>query len=319
MKGKESKYIHIRNSVLSLIGIVVGFLIQGCTTFGEETASRGSKEGILKGAIDDQAMKDQLLTEAKKRLNAKTLTSGETLRSQLNRKTTKVTFTTPNSHVLAESEQYEYARPSVVIIGSVYLCGKCKNLHLSTAAGFAVAEEGVFLTNHHVVSSATNSLGMVAITADGKVAGVTEVLAANQVEDWALLRIPELNLKPLPLKGNVSVGSEVFLVSHPNEHFFSFGKGNVARYGKGKTHSAQGTAKDRKVLGVTEWLEITAEFGKGASGGPVMDACGNVVGLISRVEGAKIADNSEDHNLGRMVFKQCTPAGLILKGAVSTP
>jgi len=311
--------MQVRNSVLSLMAIIVGLLIQGCTTFGDETASRGTKDGILKGAIDDQAMKDQLLSEAKKRLEAKTLTPGETLRSQLNRKTTKVTFAQPNSNVLPASEQYEYARSSVVIMGSVFLCGKCKNLHLSTGAGFAVSEDGVYLTNHHVVSSATNSLGMVAITADGKVAGVTEVLAANQVEDWALVRIPELKLKPLPLKGNVSVGSEVFLVSHPNEHFFSFGKGNVARYGKGKTLSAQGTAKDRKVLGVTEWLEITAEFGKGASGGPVMDNCGNVVGLISRVEGSKVADSSEDHSLGRMVFKQCTPAGLILKGVSSKP
>jgi len=277
------------------------------------------KEGILKGAIDDQSMKEKLLSEAKKRLDAKTLTTGETLRSQLNRKTTKVTFAKPTNHPFPVEEQYAYGRSSVVIMGSVFLCGKCNNLHLSTAAGFAVSEEGVFLTNHHVVSSLTNSLGMVASTADGQVAGVTEVLAANQVEDWALIRIPELKLKPLPLKGNVSVGTEVFLVSHPNEHFFSFGKGNVARYGKGRTFSAQGTKKERHVLGVTEWLEITAEFGKGASGGPVMDACGNVVGLISRVEGAKVADSNEDHNLGRMVFKQCTPIGLIIKGASAQP
>jgi S1-C subfamily serine protease len=311
--------MQVRKSVLSLMAMVVGLMVQGCTTLGDETASSGSKEGILKGAIDDQAMKDQLLAEAKKRLDAKTLTPGETLRSQLNRKSTKVTFAQPNAHVLPASEQYDYARSSVVIIGSVFQCGKCKNLHLSTGAGFAVSEEGVFLTNHHVVSSATNSLGMVAITADGVIAGVTEVLAANQVEDWALIRIPELKLKPLPLKGNVSVGSEVFLVSHPNEHFFSFGKGNVARYGKGKTLSAQGEKKGKQSLGVTEWLEITAEFGKGASGGPVMDACGNVVGLISRVEGAKIADSNEDHNLGRMIFKQCTPIGLVIKGVSAQP
>ncbi len=311
--------MQVRNGVVSLMVVVVGLLIQGCKTFGEETTSRGAKEGILKGAIDDQSMKAQLLSEAKKRLDAKTLTSGDTLRSQLNRQTTKVAFAHPNAHVLPASDQYEHGRSSVVIMGSVYLCGKCNNLHLSTGAGFAVSEDGVFLTNHHVVSSMTNSLGMVAITADGKVAGVTEVLAADPVEDWALIRIPELKLKPLPLKGNVSVGSEVFLVSHPNEHFFSFGKGHVARYGKGKTLAAQGAMKGRQVLGVTEWLEITAEFGRGASGGPVMDTCGNVVGLISRVEGAKIADNSEDHNLGRMVFKQCTPAGLILKGVSSKP
>ncbi|MEI6647710.1 MAG: serine protease [bacterium] len=311
--------MQVRNNMLSLIVIVVGLLVQGCTTSGDEPTSRGTKEGILKGAIDDQMMKDQLLAEAKKRLDAKTLTPGKTLRSQLSRKTTKVTFAMPNSYILPEREQYEYARSSVVVIGSIFQCEKCKNLHLSTGAGFAVSEEGVFLTNYHVVSNATNSLGMVAITADGVIAGVTEVLAAHQVEDWALIRIQELKLKPLPLKGNVSVGSEVFLVSHPNEHFFSFGKGNVARYGKGKTFAIQGTTKERQMLGVTEWLEITAEFGKGASGGPVMDVYGNVVGLISRVEGSKIIDNNDDHNLGRMVFKQCTPIGLIINGVLSQP
>jgi len=311
--------MQVRKNVMGLMVVTVGLLIQGCKTDGNELASLGSKEGILKGAIDDQAMKEQLVLEAKKRLEAKTLTPGETLRSQLNRQTTKVTFTKTNSHILPEREQYEYARSSVVIMGSVFLCGKCNNLHLSTGAGFAVSEDGVFLTNHHVVSSMTNSLGMVAITADGKVAGVTEVLAANQVEDWALIRIPELKLKPLPLKGNVSVGSEVFLVSHPNEHFFSFGKGNVARYGKGRMLSAPGENNGKPSLSVTEWLEITAEFGRGASGGPVMDTCGNVVGLISRVEGQKSPEDKEDQGLGRMVFKQCTPIGLILNGVSSQP
>ena len=54
------------------------------------------------------------------------------------------------------------------------------------------------------------------------------------------------------------MGSEVFLVSHPNEHFFSFGKGNVARYGKGRMLFAQGENKGKPSLSVTEWLEITA-------------------------------------------------------------
>jgi hypothetical protein len=311
--------MQVRTHVMGLMVVTAGLLIQGCTMFGDETASLGSKEGILKGAIDDQAMKEQLLIEAKKRLEAKMLTPGETLRSQLNCQTTKVTFTKPHSRVLRECEQYEYARSSVVIMGSVFLCGKCNNLHLSTGAGFAVSEDGVFLTNHHVVSNMTNSLGMVAITADGQVAGVTEVLAANQVEDWALIRIPELKLKPLPLKGTVLVGSDIFLVSHPNEHFFSFGKGNVARYGKGRMLSARGEKKGKPSLSVTEWLEITAEFGRGASGGPVMDVCGNVVGLISRVEGRKVVDSNEDHNLGHMIFKQCTPIGLVLNGVSSQP
>lgn len=312
--------MQIRNSVLSLVVVVVGLLIQGCLTQRGGRTAAGAKEAAVELAIDDQAMKVQLLSEAKKRLEAKTLTSGAALRSQLSRKTTHVTFAKPESSRLTDREQYLHGRSSVVIMGSPFLCGKCKNLHLSTAAGFAVAEDGVFLTNYHVVGNVTNALGIVAITADGKLGGVTEVLAANQVEDWALVRIPELKLKPLPLRGSVPVGSEVFLVSHPNEHFFSFGKGHVARYGKGRSLAEQqGTGQAKKVLGVTWWLEITAEFGRGASGGPVMDTCGNVVGLISRVEGTTVSGTDNDHGLGRMVFKQCTPVGLILKGASATP
>jgi S1-C subfamily serine protease len=286
-------------------------LIQGCTTFtGTKTA-----EALYASAIDDEAMKEKLTTEAKKRLEAKTLTSGDTLRSQLKRRTTQVTFVQPKTRPISVEKQYEYGRSSVVIISAFYMCGKCSNLHMSTAAGFAVAKDGVFLTNYHVVANMTNSLGMAAITAAGEFGGVTEILACNPVEDWALIRIPELKLKPLPLKGNVAVGTEIFLVSHPNEHFFSYGKGHVARYGKGKTTFAQGANNVRKVLGQTEWMEITAEFGKGASGGPVMDACGNVAGLISRVEVRKSSQNTSEQAIGSVVFKQCTPINLVIEGA----
>jgi S1-C subfamily serine protease len=298
-------------SLVGMMIVAIGFLMQGCTILRYE----GTDEALYASAIDDEAMKEKLVTEAKKRLEAKTLTPGDTLRSQLNRRTTQVTFVQPKTRPMPVGKQYEYGRSSVVIISAFYMCGKCSNLHMSTAAGFAVSEDGVFLTNYHVVANMTNSLGMAAITAKGEFGGVSEILACNPVEDWALIRIPELKLKPLPLKGNVAVGTEIFLVSHPNEHFFSYGKGHVARYGKGKTVFTQDANKVKKVLGQTEWLEITAEFGKGASGGPVMDACGNVVGLISRVEVRKSAQNNPEQAVGSVVFKQCTPINLVIEGA----
>jgi S1-C subfamily serine protease len=306
-------------NIVGMMLIAVGFLFQGCTILRYELSAGGKADALYASAIDDEAMKEKLTTEAKKRLEAKTLTSGDTLRSQLKRRTTKVTFTQPKTRPMPVEDQYAYGRSSVVIMGSFYMCGKCNNPHMSTAAGFAVAEDGVFLTNYHVVASVTNSVGMAAITAEGQVGGVTEILACNPVEDWALIRIPELKLKPLPLKGNISVGTEIFLVSHPNEHFFSYGKGHVARYGKGKTVFAQDANKVKKVLGQTEWLEITAEFGKGASGGPVMDACGNVVGLISRVEVRKSAQNNPEQAVGSVVFKQCTPINLVIEGGSASP
>jgi S1-C subfamily serine protease len=278
-----------------------------------------TEEALYASAIDDEALKEKLTTEAKKRIEAKTLTSGETLRSQLKRRTTKVAFVPPKTRPLPVSQQYQHGRSSVVIISSFYMCGKCSNLHMSTAAGFAVAEDGIFLTNYHVVGNMTNSLAMAAVTAEGEFGGVQEILACNPVEDWALIRIPELKLKPLPLLGNASVGTEIFLVSHPNEHFFSYGKGHVARYGKGKTVFGQGADKVRKVLGQTEWMEITAEFGKGASGGPVMDANGNVVGLISRVEVRRSAQSTSEPAIGSVVFKQCTPISLVIEGGSSAP
>jgi len=298
--------------------VAVVLLFQGCTTVKGLTGAT-AEEALYASAVDDEALKEKLTIEAKKRLEAKTLTSGDTLRSQLKRRTTQVAFTAPRRRPLPVDQQYHYGRSSVVIISSFYLCGKCSNLHMSTAAGFAVAEDGVFLTNYHVVGNMTNSLAMAAITAEGDFGDVTEILACNPVEDWALIRIPELKLKPLPLLGNASVGTEIFLVSHPNEHFFSYGKGHVARYGKGKTVFEQGADKVRKVLGQTEWMEITAEFGKGASGGPVMDANGNVVGLISRVEVRKSTQNTSEQAIGNVVFKQCTPISLVIEGGTATP
>jgi S1-C subfamily serine protease len=102
----------------------------------------------------------------------------------------------------------------------------------------------------------------------GKVYPVLEILAANRTGDTCLFRISKKGLKPLALGPAAHPGSQIRVIGHPGDSFFYFSAGHIANY-----------ERDEEGL---RWLNITADFGQGSSGGPVMDGAGNVVGQVSR-------------------------------------
>lgn len=280
--------------------LLCGVLGWGCVAGAEVT--------VCRLAIDDRAVEDRLREEGEKLIKGKDFVAASALRAQLARTNCTIDLPRVERKPLKDIALYERGRSSVIVMGGLFKCGKCAKLHLSTGAGFAIARPSVFLTNYHVVDQ-TNVVIHVAMDAEGKVAPITEILAADKNADWAIVRVPGLELKPLPLREIAPVGAEVFLVSHPNEHFFSFCKGNVARYGK-KGACTDPKCKVHKGDKVnTWWMEITADFGYGASGGPVMDECGNVVGMISRVDG----QGPEAGKPGLMIFKQCVPMEFVMR------
>ncbi len=61
---------------------------------------------------------------------------------------------------------------------------------------------------------------------------------------------------------------------------------------------------------LTQTLEITADYGVGSSGGPVLDLSGNVVGMVSNTL-AVYADSKDKRSL-QMNFHHCVPAESIL-------
>ena len=75
-------------------------------------------------------------------------------------------------------------------------------------------------------------------------------------------------LKPLPLGSTAVPGTPIHVMGHPGDSFFYFSAGHIANY-----------ERDQDAV---LWLNVTADFGQGSSGGPVLDGAGNIVGQVSR-------------------------------------
>jgi S1-C subfamily serine protease len=196
---------------------------------------------------------------------------------------------------------YRSAAASVVVIGELYHCGKCDLTHFGSASGFLISADGAVVTCRHVVER-TNTLGLVAMTRDGRVWPVRAVLASNRAADLAILQLDGSGFTPLPLSTNAPVGTPVSVLSHPDGHYYFLTAGLVSRYSQEGRRNRAAT-----------WMSITAPFAKGSSGAPVLDAAGNVVGIVNNTESIYYDQTAKGQRDLQMVIHNCTPTAELLK------
>lgn len=140
-------------------------------------------------------------------------------------------------------------------------------------SGVVIDASGEVLTNAHLVAEAR----IVLVTVDGERTLAAETVGLDPVLDLALLRLgevgPGLVAAPLGSSAPLEVGDEVLAVGNP------FGLGRTATRGIV-------SALDRVVpVTTTSWLspfvQTDAAVNPGNSGGPLVDACGAVVGITT--------------------------------------
>lgn len=197
------------------------------------------------------------------------------------------------------------AEAATVVLGEFYREAKSKKDEFSTAAGgFVITPSGACVTSLHVVNG-KGARGFVALTRDGHVLPVREVLAADPLEDLAILQldVPEGLLLPyLPLAPDPApVGAPVGVMSHPDERFYLFTMGSVGR------HTVW-----RERGGAEHFMSITADFAKGSSGCPVLDERGAVVGVVNNTESIYYDDDGKKRQTDlQMVVKNATPSWVV--------
>ena len=197
------------------------------------------------------------------------------------------------------------AEPSaaVYMVGTVYKCGKCDKWHPGgIASAWALTADGVMVSNYHVFEKATGA-AMGVCDREGKTYPVLEILAADKAADIAIFRVKADDLAPLALGSPAEIGSGVRVISHPDRRFFMQTSGEVSRY-----HQQPA----RKNQPATVWMNITADYAKGSSGGPVIDDAGKVVGMVSSTQSIYYESNSgQPKGALQMVVKNCVPAAAI--------
>lgn len=137
-------------------------------------------------------------------------------------------------------------------------------------SGFIVKSDGVMITNSHVVSG---SELMVRLW-DGS-SFPAKLEARSPRRDLAVLSIPTLNLTPVTLANSdeLRVGELVMAVGNPLGFTGAVTTGVVHAVGR------------RPGLGPNKWVQADVHLAPGNSGGPLVDARGNVVGVNTLVVG----------------------------------
>ncbi|MCP4645156.1 MAG: trypsin-like peptidase domain-containing protein [bacterium] len=287
----------------TLACVLVLAAMTGCVTLNRDAPNNGDDEAeihISEDFTDDAQVKKEFV----KRLRAlekdkKTKPMGALFR-ELHRKPLKPEdrsfVRAPVSETaLTPAEIYETCKKSVVVVGGLYKCKKCKDWHMTTASGFAISESGVIATNYHVVDVSDRAT-MGVMTSDGEVYPVTAVLAADKVDDVAILQVDAEGMTPLALASGAPVGTPVTVISHPNNNLFTLTQGAISRrYVQHKFGSKAAR------------LSITADFAIGSSGGPVLNECGAVVGMVSYTVSLYSNGNAHNHKDLQMVVKGCVP------------
>ena len=201
--------------------------------------------------------------------------------SELARKTPKSHPDIPVSPVFANPltpiELAPALRHSTVAIGLRYQEPHSRKWRFMIGAtGFAIAPE-ILSTALHVMTidpEMMREAQAVAITEDGRVLPITEIIAASDRSDTCLIRVPGLDIPSLPLRAGVLPGEQVWCMSHPDGFAYMFTSGQVARISRDRLDE-----KHQSALHV----EVTAEYCPGSSGGAVTDAAGNVIAQVTSI------------------------------------
>jgi serine protease Do len=243
---------------------------------------RALEDGILKLAHDGKA------------------TRGKELKAQMKRKTCGVLPAPPSAPVLKPEEIYTGCSGGVVAITSAW---KSDDNDIWTAGEPATAwvltPDGVLVTNYHVFDNAEKEEVFGILTREGKFHPVTEILAADKLNDIAVFKVPAKGLQPLALAPEEPVGRKVCVISHPDAQFYTFTQGQISRYTVQRDDAAADPVK---------YMCITADYARGSSGGPVFNEHGAVVGMVCSTRTTYYGERGRDPDDDvQMVVKFCIP------------
>lgn len=181
------------------------------------------------------------------------------------------------------AEVYREARPAVVRIESHCAAAPRGHAPVGTGTGFFISDTGQLLTAYHVVRSQSVQfrglnrpcrLDYRAVTLDGDSLGL-ELIAFDAVLDVALLQADiRRPVQALTLSSSLPYsGHGIVAIGNSRDEFLKDRAGTVLRRNvtASQVSFASGT------------IETTASLAPGDSGGPLLNAAGEVVGVVSYI------------------------------------
>jgi S1-C subfamily serine protease len=182
---------------------------------------------------------------------------------------------------------YRRVGPSVAVV---------RTARGALGTGVIVGADGTVLTANHVVADGSP---VTVVFSDGT-RSAARVAAADPKHDVATLAPATLPqpVVPATLGGAVQVGGEVVAIGNPLGLAYSVSSGVV---------SAVGRTADTNGGRFSGLIQFDASVNPGSSGGPLLDADGNVIGIV-----LSIADPGRDDAFAGIAF--AVPIGTALGG-----
>lgn len=154
---------------------------------------------------------------------------------------------------------------------------KIEDQYENRGSGFFIDDQGHFITNAHVVDEA--KFVWVYMSALGRQPLYADIVGVSPTQDIALLRLKEKSLGEVRKKLNrvpfLELGDSDYLQN--TEGVMALGY----PMGQHRLKSATGTVSGRELLFNYSFVQITTPINPGDSGGPVLNARGQVMGIVT--------------------------------------
>lgn len=150
---------------------------------------------------------------------------------------------------------------------------------VGSGSGVIISEDGYIVTNNHVIDDADK----IEITLNDKRTYVAEVIGKDPTTDLALLKIKENNL-PFAAYGNsddVKVGEWVLAVGNPFNLTSTVTAGIISA--KARNINIIGNDLSKGINPVESFLQTDAAVNPGNSGGALVNARGELIGINSAI------------------------------------
>ena len=182
---------------------------------------------------------------------------------------------------------YRRVGPSVAVV---------RTARGALGTGVIVAADGTILTANHVIAD-RSPISLVFSDGTRSTATVASADPKHDVATLAPATLPQ-PVVPATLGGAVQVGGEVVAIGNPLGLTYSVSSGVVSAVGR------TATTNGGRFPGL---IQFDASVNPGSSGGPLLDAEGNVIGIV-----LSIADPGRDDAFAGIAF--AVPIGTALGG-----
>ncbi|NLI74856.1 MAG: trypsin-like peptidase domain-containing protein [Candidatus Riflebacteria bacterium] len=258
--------------------------------------------GVAVEYIDDQGLAASLASSVRALKEAGRLRTSRVLLRTIRSGKPIIPLGVPATGPRSAPTLYQNVQETVLVHCRLCHCSSPGAGQVCFSTAFAIAPD-VVVVNHHAVDEDKEQFHAIA-DHTGAAFPVREILAVDRDNDIAIVHVEGANFRPLALVPDEPVGSQILVLSHPDEHFYVLTQGVIARYCRCRCPKQGGR----------EWvgMSITADFARGSSGAPILNLDGKVVGMVASTLSLYYEEEDGHQKNLQMVLKNCVPARAIL-------